>query len=196
MDTGSEQIAPAEETLQEDLVITQEVIQGLLEMLGAAWAEAEEMRAEIASLKQLQPGNSAAAISTLKPQELAPPSHGVLIIDDSKLLQLRLTNTVESLGYRVIGVAADGLAGAQMAVALNPRLIILDHDMPVMNGLDCLRTVRKQNLMAKIILCSATITEQLTGDYSQLGVTEILAKPVQLTMLARAVKQAMGEGPA
>jgi DNA-binding NarL/FixJ family response regulator len=65
-----------------------------------------------------------------------------------------------------------------------------------MNGLDCLRAVREQNLHAKIILCSATITEQLTGDYSQLGVTEILAKPMQLSMLARAVKQAMGDDPA
>lgn len=195
MDTQSENIAPAEATLAEDLEITQEVIQGLLEMLGAAWAEAEELRAEIMHLRCSQPAGSTAAISVPKPELPVPASQGVLIIDDSKLLQLRLTNAVESLGYRVVGTAADGRAGAEMSVTLNPCLIILDHEMPVMNGLDCLRAIRKQGLGAKAIVCSAMITEQLAGEYSNLGVIDILIKPVQINLLARAMKQAMGNAP-
>jgi two-component system, chemotaxis family, chemotaxis protein CheY len=196
MDTQSENVTPAEAMLAEDLEITQEVIQGLLEMLGAAWVEAEELRAEIKHQKQRQPAGSADAIAVAKPEVRAPAGQGVLIIDDSKLLQLRLTNAVESLGYRVIGTAADGRAGAEMAVSLNPRLIILDHEMPVMNGLNCLRTIRKQGFGAKAIVCSAMITEQLAGEYSKLGVVDILTKPVQINILARAMKQAMGDCPA
>lgn len=196
MDTDSGEIAPDNEALQEDLVVTQEVIQGLLEMLGAAWAEAEEMRAEITKLKQRQAAGGEGEEPQPKPEAPAPVGQGVLIIDDSKLLQLRLTNAVESLGYSVIGVAADGQAGAKLAQSLNPRLIILDHEMPVMNGLDCLRTMRKQRIGARAIVCSATITEQLASDYAKLGIVEILTKPVQLSLLARAMRQAMGDSPA
>lgn len=196
MDIESGSPTPAHAALQDDILITQEVIQGLLEMLGAAWAEAEDLRAEIISLKQLRSDNSETAATTTAMVDLMPLGQGVLIVDDSKLLQLRLTNAVESLGYRVIGVAADGHAGAQMAVALNPRLIILDHEMPVMNGLDCLREIRNQRIGSKAIVCSATITEQLTGKYSKLGVAAIFTKPVQLSLLAQALKKAMGENPA
>jgi DNA-binding NarL/FixJ family response regulator len=62
--------------------------------------------------------------------------------------------------------------------------------------LECLRSIRKQRSAVKAIVCSATITERLTSDYSQLGITEILTKPMQLSLLARAMKQAMGDAPA
>jgi hypothetical protein len=45
MDTSSQKETPAVDPLRDELVITQEVIQGLLEMLGAAWEEADHRRA-------------------------------------------------------------------------------------------------------------------------------------------------------
>lgn len=45
METSLQKETPAEDPLRDELVITQEVIQGLLEMLGAAWEEADHMRA-------------------------------------------------------------------------------------------------------------------------------------------------------
>jgi DNA-binding NarL/FixJ family response regulator len=125
----------------------------------------------------------------------APTGHGVLIVDDSKLLQLRLTAMVESLGYGVVGVADDGSSGVKMAVALNPRLIILDHQMPVMNGLECLREIRQRRYEINAIVCSATITEHLTLEYSQLGIAGIFAKPVQYNLLTCAVNEAMQGAP-
>jgi hypothetical protein len=52
METSTNREMPAEDPLREELVITQEVIQGLLEMLGAAWEEADHMRTAGGDLAQ------------------------------------------------------------------------------------------------------------------------------------------------
>ena len=54
METEFKQAVPAGDPLREELVITQEVIQGLLELLGAAWAEADEMRSANRGAPQAQ----------------------------------------------------------------------------------------------------------------------------------------------
>ena len=54
METEPKNVSPAGDPLRDELVITQEVIQGLLEMLGAAWAEVDEMRAANRGVTQSQ----------------------------------------------------------------------------------------------------------------------------------------------
>jgi two-component system, chemotaxis family, chemotaxis protein CheY len=157
--------------------------------------ETSQMQAENMCLQQQQACNNDAFTLPAK-EEPAPSGQGVLIIDDSKLLQLRLAATVKSLGYNVVGLAGDGPVGIAMAVALNPRLVILDHHMPLMNGLECLRSILRQRADIKAIVCSATITERLTLEYSRLGIAGILTKPVQYDLLTRAMKEAMEEAPA
>lgn len=184
----------ADITIADELVITQDLIQHLLEMLGEAWAEAEQLRGEIAQLNErVLAGGTPASVAQMSNAGDAE-ANGVLIIDDSKLLQLRLQATVQSLGYSVIGIAENGAIGAEMALKLNPRLIILDHEMPVMTGSQCLRAIRKQRADLPVIVCSGTVTEHLTQEYAQLGVTEILSKPVLLTSLIRALKRLMADG--
>jgi len=199
----------------EQIEVTQEVIQGLLEMLGEAWEELTRLRAETASLK----GAAAAELGKERAAPLAPrqpPASGeaepapaaraapavvdadtaelagVLIIDDSKLLQMRLKSTIESLGYEVIGVADNGEAGLRLALSKHPRLIILDYDLPVLNGLECLKLIRERRPDTMAIVCSGMLTAQLSHDFIRAGVTELLSKPVQLNLLIQAIHRAMG----
>src|ERR1041384_91982 len=75
-------------------------------------------------------------------EQVKPGDCTVLIIDDSKLFQRTVRKLVEQAGGAVISVAENGAFGADMALSLKPDVIILDHHMPEMNGLECLRAIR------------------------------------------------------
>ena len=92
----------------------------------------------------------------------------------------------------MLAVADGGVYGADMAISLRPTLVIVDHQMPDMNGLDCVKAIREQNKESRIIVCSAYITAELSRDYAVLGVSEILAKPIQLDLFVKAIHRGMG----
>jgi two-component system nitrate/nitrite response regulator NarL len=81
----------------------------------------------------------------------------VLIIDDHPLLRrgvcqlLALTD-----GFTVVGEAASGREGIEMAKQLDPDLILLDLNMKGINGLETLRTLRDMEVDARIIILTVS----------------------------------------
>ena len=57
-------------------------------------------------------------------------------------------------------------------------LLITDHPMPKMNGLELVRRVRATPFAGKIIVFSSEVREEVTDEYRQLGVDLILPKPI------------------
>lgn len=186
---------------EDRIQVTQDIIQELLVSLGDAWAEIEALKQQLGLACSVEPSSRPAAAAPPPAQPAAVPAaspgepqmrRGVLIIDDSKVLQMRLRSFIEPLGYPVLAVADGGVYGADMAVSLRPSLVIVDHQMPDMNGLDCVRAIREHNKDSRIIVCSAYITAELSRDYALLGVSEILAKPIQLDLFVKAIHRGMG----
>ena len=207
-----QELAPAPSSPEEQIASSQDVIQGLLETLGETWSEIERLKQENAALWQrisnagladelqaVKPGAPASpAGAPLRPAEQAvpmdeAPGSGVLIIDDSKLVQLSLRHCVEALGYMVVGTADDGESGVKQLKALVPRLVILDYHMPGMDGLECLRQIRQLRPNVKVVVCSAELTSQVSRALIYAGVNEIITKPVQLKNFTRVVKKWMGD---
>ena len=104
----------------------------------------------------------------------------ILIVDDSAVMRSLLRSVVSSdPGLEVAGTAADG-ASALNSLALNcPDLILLDVEMPVMDGLVTLRELRRRGNRMPVIMCSsltqrgARVTiEALAG-----GASDYVTKP-------------------
>ena len=74
----------------------------------------------------------------------------ILIVDDSRLVRLTIKTILQRAdGFEVVGEAENGREGVDMAKELNPDVVTLDIEMPVMNGIECLRRLR--------ILCPAKV---------------------------------------
>ena len=104
----------------------------------------------------------------------------ILIVDDSAVMRSLLRSVVSSdASLEVAGTAADG-ASALGSLALNhPDLILLDVEMPVMDGLVTLKELRRQGHKMPVIMCSsltqrgASVTiEALAG-----GASDYVTKP-------------------
>ena len=79
----------------------------------------------------------------------------VLIVDDSvvirRLLSVILSSDPE---IEVVGTASDGKIGLARICQVNPDIIILDIEMPVMNGLETLAAIRKTYRTLPVIMFS------------------------------------------
>lgn len=104
----------------------------------------------------------------------------ILIVDDSAVMRSLLRSVVTSdTRLEVAGTASDGASGLRAAEALRPDLILLDVEMPVLDGLGTLRQLRARNRHIPVIMCS-TLTQRgakITIEALAGGAADYVAKP-------------------
>jgi two-component system chemotaxis response regulator CheY len=108
-----------------------------------------------------------------------------LVIDDSRTARLVIGNMLRELGMEVLS-AANGVEGlAQLDRNPDVELILLDWNMPEMNGLDFLKTVRSREAYRHIRILMAT-SEAHTNQVNEAlcaGASEYLMKPFNKDIL-------------
>jgi CheY-like chemotaxis protein len=113
----------------------------------------------------------------------------VLIAEDNEATINTVSEYFTRKGYRIM-VARNGWEAFSQTKETQPDIIIMDIQMPEMNGLEAIRHIRsdKQNLSTPIIALTALA---MTGDREKClaaGANEYMSKPVSLKNLAKVVK--------
>jgi two-component system, OmpR family, alkaline phosphatase synthesis response regulator PhoP len=119
-------------------------------------------------------------------------SKKILLIDDDPRLVEVLQIRLEAAGYGV-HVAFNGQDGVATARNVLPALIVLDVNMPGMDGLEVCRTLREADRLSltPIIIMSA-VTHQLARRAAfDAGATRFVAKPYQAGQVMEAIRQAI-----
>jgi CheY-like chemotaxis protein len=117
---------------------------------GHAFCIATAFDAE-AGLIQLRPGNDSTA-----PQAHLPGDQvRVLIVDDDGDCMQTLASLLELLGYE-LQTAADGLRGLDTAERFRPQCVVLDIDLPGLDGLDIARRLRRAPWGRETLLIATT----------------------------------------
>jgi len=103
----------------------------------------------------------------------------VLIVDDSKLVRLTIKNILaRAEGYEVVGEAENGREGVDMARELSPDVVTLDIEMPVMDGIECLRRLRILSTAKVVVLSSLTHPASPKAVEARLvGADAVIGKP-------------------
>jgi two-component system chemotaxis response regulator CheY len=106
---------------------------------------------------------------------------GILIVDDNSYIR-RLTRTMlMNLGAKSVYEAADGLGALETIRTADPDIMVLDWDMPVLNGPEVMRIVRSPELFPRpnlpIIMLSAEAKRSHVFEALRLGAHEFLIKP-------------------
>ena len=102
----------------------------------------------------------------------------VLVVDDSAFMRNALTRNIElDTRFKVIDTAVDGKDGVEKALRLQPDIITLDVEMPVMNGIDALREIVARSTIPVIMVSS--VTEQgakITMEALDIGAVDFIPK--------------------
>jgi two-component system chemotaxis response regulator CheB len=104
----------------------------------------------------------------------------ILIVDDSVVMRSLLRAVIsQDAGLEVAGSAADGVAALNAIDTLHPDLVLLDVEMPVMDGLVTLRKLRARGHRIPVIVCSALTQRgaKVTIEALASGATDYVAKP-------------------
>ena len=112
----------------------------------------------------------------------------ILIIEDARDANLMMSDYLENAGYRVL-TAPDGVTGIDLAKQSHPSLILMDIQMPVMDGLEATRRLRSDPRFRSIPIIALTALA-MPGDRERClaaGATDYIMKPVSLKNLSQLI---------
>lgn len=110
----------------------------------------------------------------------------ILLVDDEESIQLLYRDELEEEGYEIHSALTGEEALAELDI-VNPDLIILDINMPGMNGIEALRRIKEINPAIPVILCSAY--QEFKQDLASWASEEYIVKSADLSELKQAVKK-------
>ncbi len=140
-----------------------------------------------------QPAARAEGIEPVSMLE-APMGKGeVLFVDDDEVMRQTAARIMGELGYTP-ATAADGASAIRILEnGLHFDLVILDVDMPVMNGLDTAEVLRRIRPELKILFCTGRQHQYDMGAVLAKPNTWLLLKPFDMTLLATKVREVLAE---
>jgi len=115
------------------------------------------------------------------------PDIKILLVEDEKRLARILKSRLDDSGYKT-EIAFDGTIGRLMATANSYDIIILDVNLPGMNGYEVCKAIREAKVDTPVIMLTAlgTSTDKLTGfDY---GADDYIVKPFEFDELVARIK--------
>ena len=118
----------------------------------------------------------------------------ILLIEDNEQNRILMRQILVRKGYDLLE-AKDGLTGIEMARAHLPALILLDIQMPVMNGFMVIRELRNDAELRKIKVIAVT-SFAMKGDREkalQAGFYEYVTKPIDTRTFPELIKQVLAE---
>ncbi len=129
---------------------------------------------------------------SMPPPELTQldPATRILLVEDNAINRLVMTNMLERLGLRCAAVAENGQEAVDVATAQAFDLVLMDSQMPVMDGQEATRILRQKGFTAPIIGVSAGAMQEERQAALDAGASDYILKPVQLDALRAAIFRA------
>ena len=113
----------------------------------------------------------------------------VLIVDDSKLTIVGLKTTLKQFDdIDIIGEANDGQIAIEMVKKIKPDVILMDIGMPILDGIQATKEIKKLGTATKIIMLTSHETEQDVLDALSAGANSYCMKDVEPEILVAVVK--------
>jgi DNA-binding NtrC family response regulator len=114
----------------------------------------------------------------------------VLVLDDEATLRSTLIEFLEGQGYEASS-APDSRSGVELASIESPQVILLDFDMPRVNGLDAILALQSASPEAKIIVITGSACPDLAEKMYRRGAFDFLAKPLDYHALGNSLESAL-----
>jgi two-component system CheB/CheR fusion protein len=136
--------------------------------------------------------NSAAGPPSAERQAQAAPSARVLIADDHEIMRQGVRTLLASeVNWEICGEAVNGREAVEKTAQLSPDLVILDLNMPVLDGLAALREIVAKRPSAKILVLTVHDSDSIIHEIFTAGAHGCLLKSQTAHDLVRAVKMVL-----
>lgn len=114
----------------------------------------------------------------------------ILIVDDESNIRLGLNKCLAKEGY-YIEEASNGEEALQLIYNKKYDLILMDVQMPELNGFDVLKRIRKFGNSTRVIMMTAFGTVEMAVDSMKIGAVDFLSKPFTISKVRDVVKEVL-----
>jgi osomolarity two-component system sensor histidine kinase TcsA len=137
------------------------------------------------------------SLTPLEDLRLTAVDKKVLLAEDNSINQKVMVKMLTSLGFKDIDLALDGKEAVTMATRDPPpyHLILMDINMPVLDGVGATKEIRKANVDTPIIAMTANALKGQSEAYLAKGMNGYVAKPVDRNLLVKILLQWLNPSP-
>lgn len=107
----------------------------------------------------------------------------ILIVDDSELLRNSVANSLSQLGFSIAGYCKDGVECVEFLEREIPDLILLDIEMPRMNGIEVLQHIRDKKIPTKVVIFTSVGNNNMVKKATSIGVDGYMLKPINEALM-------------
>jgi len=115
--------------------------------------------------------------------------NSILIVDDSPISRKIVRKCLPKDREFELFEAGDGLAGLEKFKEVGPDVVFLDLTMPVMDGFQALKEIKKHNKDAVVIVQTADVQLRTISDVMDSGAFTLLRKPLSVEAVAEVLRQ-------
>jgi two-component system chemotaxis response regulator CheY len=117
----------------------------------------------------------------------------VMLIDDSKTMRNIQRSVLKQIGIEQVEEACDGQDALSKVGAFAPDLILVDWNMPNMDGLSFIKAFRKQNTTTPLIMVTTEAEKSRVIEAIKAGVNNYVVKPFTPDLLSQRINETMAK---
>mgnify|MGYP002402421373 CR=1 FL=1 len=121
------------------------------------------------------------------------PMIRVLIVDDQTLLREGLQTIINlEEDMQTVGLASNGLEAVELAAALKPDLILMDIKMPVLNGIESMKQIKREDPNVLVLMLTTFLEDSWIIDAMASGADGFLLKDIAGENIVQTIREAVG----
>ena len=117
--------------------------------------------------------------------------HRVLVVDDDKVLQESVRQALQFHHFGV-DVADNGRQAVSAVYREKYDLVVMDVNMPEMDGIEALKKIKASDPSASVIMCSAMGQQAMVIEAIQSGAKDFIVKPFQADRVIESIRKVLG----
>jgi len=120
----------------------------------------------------------------------------ILLVDDSQTMRRILKNTLTKAGYSEVLEAENGKDALEVLNSKKPDLVLLDWNMPVMNGLEMLKAAKADDNVKHIpiIMVTSISEKEMVVEAIKAGAADYTTKPFTPQTIKEKIQNQVGTG--
>ena len=117
----------------------------------------------------------------------------ILLVDDSRTIRNIQKNVLKQLGHTDVDEAEDGVIALAAFNKQVPDLMLIDWNMPNMDGITLIRKIREVNKTVQMIMCTTEAEKSRVLEAVKAGVNNYIVKPFTVESLGEKISQTMAK---
>ena len=117
----------------------------------------------------------------------------IMLVDDSRTIRNIQKKTLAQLGHTDVAEAADGVEALSLYKESQPDLMLIDWNMPNMDGITLVKTIRQMDKSIPLIMCTTEAEKARVVEALQAGVNNYVVKPFTAETLSEKINQTLSK---